>query len=168
MAQVAVAARSSRKARSDVKHHLSTPLRSDVSHHLSKLELATTPSQSSATTPRMVAAFSTADIGKRVSITGDHVVVNGDGRNITWGDARHSDMQGVIRSVDAKYKGKVILDDHNEFENGVMEEPTYHVIVSYTFSNVQYDDLYVPTKLVCARSDGSWVGPAELGGIVCT
>ena len=52
-------------------------------------------------------------------ITGDDVHVDGKRRFLNWGDARHSDMQGKIVSVDFKYKGNVELESGQMFENGV-------------------------------------------------
>ena len=67
---------------------------------------------------RSKAAFSNADVGKSVSITGDKVLVDGMVRNVNWGDTQHRSMDGWIKSVDPKYKGKVELEDGQEFENG--------------------------------------------------
>ena len=63
-------------------------------------------------------AFSNADVGKTVSITGNHVLVGDKDRKIHWGDAKHANIQGIIKSVDMMYKGKVELEDGQVFENG--------------------------------------------------
>jgi len=64
------------------------------------------------------AAFTNADVGKEVSIEGDAVKIGGMPRYISWGDAKHHDCSGNIKSVEEKHKGKVQLEDEQEFENG--------------------------------------------------
>ena len=59
------------------------------------------------------AAFSPADVGKMVTIQGDHVKVDGQKRFVEWSQAAHSDCSGEIESVD----GKVRLESGEEFEN---------------------------------------------------
>ena len=44
--------------------------------------------------------------------------IDGKLRYISWGDATHYDCSGKIESVQEKYKGKVQLEDEQEFENG--------------------------------------------------
>ena len=69
-------------------------------------------------------AFSTADIGKIVSIQGSRVQVDGQKRSVVWGPAVHSDCTGKIDSVDEKMLGDVRLDSGIEFENpGGMNAP---------------------------------------------
>ena len=63
-------------------------------------------------------AFTNADIGKTVSIKGDDVKIDDVSRSIAWGDAKHHDCTGTIKSVEEKPKGKVQLTDKQEFENG--------------------------------------------------
>ena len=63
-------------------------------------------------------AFTNADIGKEVSIEGDSVKIGGKPRDVKWIDAKHSDCSGKITSVEEKYKGRVRLEDGQEFENG--------------------------------------------------
>ena len=64
------------------------------------------------------APFSKADVGKVVRITGNDVHVNGKARNINWLDAKHHDLTAKIKSVEEMYRGKVELQDGQEFENG--------------------------------------------------
>ena len=71
--------------------------------------------------PESAAAFSSADVGKTVSIMGDKALVDGTVRNIYWNDAKHSNMQGTITSVEEEYLGKVKLADDQAFENGVFD-----------------------------------------------
>ena len=69
------------------------------------------------------AAFSNADVGHKVKITGSKVHVNSKIMNINWGEAKHSSMVGTIKSVDPRYKGKVELEDGQVFENGISQYP---------------------------------------------
>ena len=64
------------------------------------------------------AAISSADVGKKVSIKGDALKISGEPRGVTWTDAKHHDLSGKIKRVEEKYKGKVQLEDGEEFENG--------------------------------------------------
>ena len=66
---------------------------------------------------RTDAAFSSTDVGKTVRITGNNVLVDGNFRKVNWGEATHHDLTGKVKSVDPKYKGKVELEDDQEFEN---------------------------------------------------
>ena len=63
------------------------------------------------------AAFTDADVGQTVSITGDAVTVNGVGRAVQWHGARHHNCSGKIGSVVANPQGSVVLEDGEEFEN---------------------------------------------------
>ena len=69
-------------------------------------------------------AFSNADVGQTVSITGNDVLVDGKVRFVYWGDAKHNNMQGTVKSIDPKYKGKVELESGHVFENGVVSPKT--------------------------------------------
>jgi hypothetical protein len=62
--------------------------------------------------------FTNADVGKEVRIKGDYVEIGGQERTVIWRDAKHHDCSGTIKSVEEKYKGKVQLEDGQEFENG--------------------------------------------------
>ena len=64
------------------------------------------------------AAFSNADVGKMVCITGHDVRIDGNVRKVNWHDARYHDVKGTIKSVETRYRGKVELEDGQEFENG--------------------------------------------------
>ena len=66
---------------------------------------------------RTLQAFSEADKGKQVSISGDVVKVNGKVRGVAWGDATHSNCTGRIVDVVEALNGKVELDSDVEFEN---------------------------------------------------
>ena len=69
--------------------------------------------------PRVVeAAFTAADVGRTASIKGDAVKVEGVARAVTWGDAKHHDCSGKIKSIEELPGGKVKLEDGHEFENG--------------------------------------------------
>ena len=73
------------------------------------------------------AAFSSTDVGKTVSIDGDMVTVDGQVRRIKpWGDTKHHDVTGKIKGVVAKVKGKVRLEDGDEFENPIKEWDISH------------------------------------------
>ena len=67
------------------------------------------------------AAFVKADVGKEVTIEGDAVKIGSMRRDIRWGVAKHHDCMGTIKSVEETYKGKVKLEDGQEFENGGAE-----------------------------------------------
>ena len=54
-------------------------------------------------------AFSHTDVGKTVEIRGGNVTVNGVGRFVKWGDAKHADCKGKIGSVDEALHGAVNL-----------------------------------------------------------
>ena len=69
------------------------------------------------------AAFSNRDMGKAVSITGNVVFVDGNVRKVNWGAAKHHDLTGTIKSVDPKYKGRVGLEDGQEFDNPAAPAP---------------------------------------------
>ena len=88
---------------------------------LSRLRLHNVTVHSAWANPVSLAAFSKADEGKMVSITGDKVLIDGTVRYPYWGDAKHGNMQGTIISVDEKYKGKVELQDGQAFENGELD-----------------------------------------------
>ena len=62
-----------------------------------------------------------ADVGKSVSIVGDDVKIDGERRTVHWGDAKRQDSAGRIRSVEEKPKGRVQLEDGQEFENPEQE-----------------------------------------------
>ena len=62
--------------------------------------------------------ISSTDVGKFLYIEDDEVFVDGVARTVNWGDAKHHDLQGTIKSVEEKFKGKVELEDGQEFENG--------------------------------------------------
>ena len=64
-------------------------------------------------------AITNADVGKNVSIGGDALNISGKPRDVTWTDAKHHDCSGKIKSAEEKYKGKVQLEDGQEFENGM-------------------------------------------------
>ena len=74
-------------------------------------------------------AFSNADVGKEVSITGNDVKVDGQVRKVNWGDAKHQDLTGTITSVVPDYKGKVELEDGQEFENPNLDMPTGRAVL---------------------------------------
>ena len=65
------------------------------------------------------AAFSRADVGKRVVITGDTVTVESVPRDVEWENCRHQDCVGVVESVDdsAQLKGDVQLEGGATFQN---------------------------------------------------
>ena len=63
-------------------------------------------------------ALTNSDVGKEVSIKGHAVEIGGEPRYVRWNDAWHHDCKGKIKSVEEKYKGKVQLEDEQEFENG--------------------------------------------------
>ena len=52
-------------------------------------------------------------------IEGDSVRIGGKLRDVKWIDAKHHDCLGIIKSVVEKYKGRIELEDGQEFENGV-------------------------------------------------
>ena len=57
------------------------------------------------------AAFSSADVGKRVDISGSMVHVDDKPRLVYWGSLKHSDVSGTIDSVVSSVKGEVRLRD---------------------------------------------------------
>ena len=65
-------------------------------------------------------SFTVADVGKTVKITGDTVNVANIERSARWGDAKHADCCGKIKSVEGKVNGKVVLENEQEFENPVL------------------------------------------------
>ena len=65
------------------------------------------------------AAFAKSDVGKEVTIEGDAVNIGSMRRDVRWGVAKHHDCTGTIKSVEETFKGKVKLEDGQEFENGV-------------------------------------------------
>ena len=69
--------------------------------------------------------FTTADVGKNVRIEGGIVQIDGVLRKVIWGDAKHAECTGKIKSVEEKWKGKVQLEDGQEFENSAVEYETY-------------------------------------------
>jgi hypothetical protein len=56
-------------------------------------------------------------VGKTVEISNGAVVVGGIERRVDWGESKHSDCLGKIRSVETSVKGLVVLDDGSVFEN---------------------------------------------------
>ena len=64
-----------------------------------------------------IPAFANEDIGKEMSIEGDAVTISGKPRNVKWTDAEHHDCSGKIKSVEEENKGKVRLENGQEFEN---------------------------------------------------
>ena len=76
--------------------------------------------------------FRNADIGKTLSIHGDVMTINGEPRTVYLADpsvpslGRHPNLQtaaritGTIKTVEENYKGKVQLDDGQEFENAAL------------------------------------------------
>ena len=86
------------------------------------------------------AAITNADVGKDVRIKGDALTIDGEPRGITWADAKHRDCSGKIKRVDEKYKGKVQLEDGQEFENGapvplILQDFT----AEYAFTDINYE-----------------------------
>ena len=65
--------------------------------------------------------FTEADVDKAVTIRGDDVMIDNKPRTVKWGDAKHNDCSGIIKTVEEKLWGKVTLDNGNEFENGAGE-----------------------------------------------
>ena len=70
----------------------------------------------------LCAALSKEDIGLNVEIIGDRVILDGKERffhweQLSWGQARHTDLSGVITNVDERIKGLVTLQDGTDFEN---------------------------------------------------
>ena len=63
-------------------------------------------------------AFTRTDVGKEVSIKRDVLHIDGEPRYVSWKDARHQDCSGKIKSVEEIFKGKVQLENEQEFENG--------------------------------------------------
>ena len=90
------------------------------------------------------AAFTSADVGKEVSIQGDAVTIRGKPRHINWTDAKHHDCLGMIKSVDQRYKGKVQLEDGQEFENVGHELQILHEVRTCACSSLHV--------CMCARS----------------
>ena len=75
-------------------------------------------------TPTGKAAFSTADIGKMVTIQGDQIKVNDRMRFVDWSQAAHSNCSGKIETVEDKVLGLVRLESGDEFQNpgGIVHE----------------------------------------------
>ena len=69
-----------------------------------------------------IPAFTSTDIGEKLSIKGDAVTVSGRPRYVKWTDAKHHDCSGKIKSVEEEDKGKVQLADGQEFENGGIQK----------------------------------------------
>ena len=63
------------------------------------------------------AAFSDEDVSKTVEIEDAKVKVDGIERTVQWGKAVPADCSSVIVSVESKVKGKVQLENGQEFEN---------------------------------------------------
>lgn len=62
--------------------------------------------------------FCSADVGRRVSIVGDQVFVDGQSREVEWWGARHCDVDDLlITDVQARLHGVVTLEDRSTFEN---------------------------------------------------
>ena len=63
--------------------------------------------------------FVVSDVGKTMTITGEDVLVDGVNRDVNWRTAKHPEhLTGTIKSVEEIYKGKVVLEGGEEFENG--------------------------------------------------
>ena len=57
-------------------------------------------------------------MGRRVTIVGDDLAIDGDVRVADWGNARHRDVDGlVITDVQERPKGLVTLSDHSTLQN---------------------------------------------------
>lgn len=64
--------------------------------------------------------FTEKDVGKGVNIQGDNVWIDGQRRIVLWQNAAHYDCSGKIQTVsvsECKEKGKVRLEDGQEFDN---------------------------------------------------
>ena len=94
-------------------------------------------------------AFSNADVGKMVSITGNDTLVDGKVRFVNWGDAEHSNTQGTIKSVDPKHKGKVVLEGGSVFENAADQKLAQAVKVAIQLAKLVPKDLEEADEDLC-------------------
>ena len=92
--------------------------RSARQYPAARVQDCASPSPSSASSGAKVAVFSRADVGKRVSIRGTEVYVEGQFRCVEWGNCRRRDVDDlVISDVQPKPKGLVVLEDRSTFQN---------------------------------------------------
>ena len=61
--------------------------------------------------------FTNGDVGKTVEIKRGAVTVDGIKQRVDWGESKHPDCNGKIKSVEASVKGHVTLEDGSVFEN---------------------------------------------------
>ena len=74
--------------------------------------------QSALTTARQRTVFSKQDVGKRVTIVGNDVTVDGQVRVVSWGNARHRNVADLtIVDVHERLKGLVTLEDKSTLQN---------------------------------------------------
>ena len=57
----------------------------------------------------MQSAFTSADVGKTVTVIGDNVKLDNAPMRLTWGDAKHCDCTGEIASVEQKPEGRMLV-----------------------------------------------------------
>ena len=55
--------------------------------------------------------FKNTDVGRTVCIRGENVSIDGSTRIGAWGEAKQRDCIGIIKSVEAKPNGRVLLED---------------------------------------------------------
>ena len=55
--------------------------------------------------------FRITDVGRTVCIRGETVNIDGSSQTIEWGGAKHHDCTGIIKSVEVKQNGRVLLKD---------------------------------------------------------
>ena len=55
--------------------------------------------------------FRITDIGRTVCIRSENVSIDGSSQVVAWGDAKHHDCTGKIKSVEVEQNGRVLLED---------------------------------------------------------
>jgi hypothetical protein len=61
--------------------------------------------------------FTTGDVGKTVEVKNGAVTVDGIKRRVDWGESKHPDCNGKIKSVETSVRGHVTLEDRSMLEN---------------------------------------------------
>lgn len=77
--------------------------------------------------------FTRSDVGKTVDIKDSAVTVGGIARRVDWGQSKHPDCNGRIKTVETIDKGLVTLEDGSAFENcaiSSLDELTTSALVS--------------------------------------
>ena len=86
----------------------------------------------------MTAAIGSADIGKDIAIVNGSITLNGEPRNVTWGEeATPENATGVIQCADQSVGGDVLLESGHSFSNPAIVGRNDSVEADLAFASVR-------------------------------